>query len=123
MREHCALLLTAALCRVTAGGFAPYNPQQGTFAGTQSSHSPSGRLLVSHRAFGSLFRPLAALPFGTLHLPLLALQFAALLAQGALVQQVRIEREHGAVLLRVGAQRQFHHLIDQLGVRQPHRFP
>ncbi|MDD7447073.1 MAG: hypothetical protein PUK79_11760, partial [Clostridiales bacterium] len=48
----------------------------GTFAGAQSSHSPSGRLLVSHRAFGSLFRPLAALPFGVLHLPLLVLTFA-----------------------------------------------
>ena len=57
----------------TAGALPPH-PQQGTFFGAQSSHSPSGRLLVSHRAFGSLFRPLAALTFSVLHFSFQALR-------------------------------------------------
>ena len=44
-------------------------------------------------------------------------QLTALLPQRALIQQIRIKREHRAVLLRMGAQRQFHHLINQLRIR------
>ena len=73
-RERCALLQAAAPHKEN-GGALPRTPA-GTFTGAQSSHSPSGRLLVSHRIFGSLFRPLAALPLGVLYLPLLVLTFA-----------------------------------------------
>ena len=73
--------------RATSGGSAPYNPCQGTEFPGPSALGRSG------------------------------VQLTALLPQRALIQQIRIKREHRAVLLRMGAQRQFHHLINQLRIR------
>ena len=73
--------------RATSGGSAPYNPCQGTEFPGPSALGRSG------------------------------VQLTALLPQRALIEQIRIKREHRAVLLRMGAQRQFHHLINQLRIR------